>query len=913
MLKNFWAVALCASALLLATSVAGTARAVEIAAKGATKLTADDAVISEEAVYLVDDERLSEVPGISLKPGIEAAVENDSRPADVTFSITAPQNGIYLLRTYAVVDDEGEKLMDEAKGKYDSLFMKLQIDDQRPTKRVVYVPWHRPSQETGKFQLTGKSQQLKLWLPRGVRLGYVTIQPYVAPAIPQAARDYQPKWTPPASHPRLWCNQESLPLIRKRLESPEHQEAWDAVSKLAKKPFPFEFSPDEEVANNAKLEQAAEAKAFYYLMTKDEAIGREAVQLMQAYLSHVEFGNVLDITREIGRGIYTGSLVFDWCHDLLAEEEEEVFHEHLMRLAMDMECGWPPFRQSIITGHGAEAQINRDLLSMSIALYERDPDLYRYTSYVILENLVPMRKFEFQSPRYNQGVNYGAFRFGWEMHAAWLFYRMSGEPAFDENIKEVRKFWQYMRMPDGMMLRDGDGFSGVSDGRFNYWRYPRTFLLMYTYANDRLLKGDYFRQGGPSQDPILFLLLNDPKLKPLRSRESLPLTKDFGPVLGSMVARTGWDISLDSNDVVAEIKGGGYLFGNHQHSDAGALQVYYRGLQVADLGLYKFYGTPYDRNFNKRSIAHSMMLAVDPNEEFRRAEANDGGTRYNQTAPRTPKQVTSDPWFNNGEVIASGYGPLPEKPEFSYFKANLTDAYSQKMSNYARAFCFLNLHRDDVPAAIILTDDMTTAQATFEKFWQINTLHEPVMSKDGFVLQNERNERVGNTHVQLLKPVSADRTIEVLGGDDATNVFGMRLETPPSNTPEANGYRVMVSPAKPAKRDRFVSVLQMVDGKSDPLPVEFHEQAETYVIALADRVVVMSNDAGFVQDSFSLSIPKGAKRHVALLGLETGNWKVRNSEGDDVHEASVAAKRHAIFFSAEPGNYEVRPADSTAP
>ena len=33
-----------------------------------------------------------------------------------------------------------------------------------------------------------------------------------------------------------------------------------------------------------------------------------------------------------------------------------------------------------------------------------------------------MRRFEYQSPRHNQGVSYGPYRFGWDMHAAWLFY-----------------------------------------------------------------------------------------------------------------------------------------------------------------------------------------------------------------------------------------------------------------------------------------------------------------------------------------------------------------------------------------------------------------------------------------------------------------------------------------------------------
>jgi heparin/heparan-sulfate lyase len=168
-------------------------------------------------------------------------------------------------------------------------------------------------------------------------------------------------------------------------------------------------------------------------------------------------------------------------------------------------------------------------------------------------------------------------------------------------------------------------------------------LLNYAYSSDSLLKAEFDRQGGLPDNPVLFLLLNDPGLKAEKSMESLPLTMDFGPVIGSMVARTGWHIGMNSSDVVAQIKGGGYHFGNHQHSDAGSIQLYYRGFQFGDIGEYKFYGTPYDYNFNKRSIAHSMMLAVDPGEKFGNTESNDGGTRFNQRFPKTPEEAQTDP------------------------------------------------------------------------------------------------------------------------------------------------------------------------------------------------------------------------------------------------------------------------------
>lgn len=882
---------------------------------GAARTTAEPKAFRHDAATgqlnpatteLVAEERLSTKKGISLRAGASQALEGERSAPDVVWTFKAPAAGRYKMSTYAVTDTEGARLMKAAKGKYESLFIRIQIDDSRPTKRVVYVPWDRPLQESGKFVLSGQEQQIKIWLPRGVRLGYVDFKPYVPPKVPAAAQNYKPTVLPPASHPRLWVTRESLPQIKARLEQGENKQAWEKVKAEAAKPFVFTFKADGEISHNETLERAAELKAFYYLMTGDKKVGREAVQLMTDYLPRVEFGNILDITREIGRAIFYGSEVYDWCYDLLDDGQKKVYGDNLMRLADDMEIGWPPFLEKITNGHGNEAQVNRDLLAMSIALYNEDPLPYQYCSYAVLEELVPMRKFEYQSPRHNQGIGYGAYRFGWEMHAAWMMRRMAGKPVFDDNIKGVHKFFLYMRSPDGLMLRDGDGFSAPQPGKPFYWSSPQTMLLCYSYADDPILKADFQRQGGLASNPVLFLLLNDPGLQPEPSRESLPLTMDFGPVLGSMVARTGWNIGPNSSDVVAEIKGGGYHFGNHQHADAGSLQLYYRGFQLGDIGIYKFYGTPYDANFNKRSISHSMMLAVDPKEKFHNTESNDGGARYNQANPKTPQEAQTDPRFNNGKVVAADFGPAKLRPLFSYFQADLTGAYSAKMSSYNRGFLFLNLNRSDVPAAIILTDDMTTAKQEFKKYWQVNAHNKPEITENGLVLHNKLGEQVGRTHVQMLVPAAADRQVEVLSGAAANSSFQHTYEAPASNLAEANGHRVMVSPKAANSRDRFLTVFQVTEGDTKPLPVSHYETAQSYVVVLADRVVSMSNSAQLVDQPFTLKVPSGKGYQVVLAGMKPGYWQVKGKRG--VHyNVNVEAGKHTIFFTARGGDYQIRP------
>lgn len=866
------------------------------------------AKISSASVEIVNDERLSNKKGMVLKEGIQSAVEGERAEPDLVFEVNVEEAGRYVMTTFAVTDKEGAEVMKHAKSKFESLFIRIQIGDSRPTKRVVYVPWDARKQNSGKFTFSGEKQQLKIWLPRGVRLEYVELSPYNAPKVPTAAQNYKPKVTPPSSHPRLWVNRETLPGVRSNLKSEEHKEAWEKVTKTAMTPFEFKFVPNQEVSFNAPLEKAAEAKAFYYLMTGDQKVGKEAIGLIRDYISLVEFGNLLDITREIGRAIYTSSLVFDWCYDLMTPAEKALITKHLARLSDDMEIGWPPFLTSIVNGHGNEAQVARDLLSMSIAVYDENPLPYQYCSYAILETLVPLRKFEYQSPRHNQGVNYGAFRFAWDMHAASLYSRMTGQPVFDDNIKGIPQFWLYMRMPDGQMLRDGDGFTTGKPGEFFYWKAPLTMLLCYAYSKDPIVKGEFIEQGGLPAEPVLFLLLNDPALKANPDKKSLPLTKDFGPILGSMVARTGWNIGMNSNDVVAEVKGGGYHFGNHQHSDAGAIQLYYRGLQFGDLGIYKFYGTPYDVSFNKRSIAHSMMLAVDPSEESVRGGANDGGTKFNQRYPKTVGEVTTDPWYKNGEVIATDFGPSKLKPAYSYFSVDLASAYSSKMEKYKRGFCFLNLDREDIPAAIILTDDMQTSQPAFKKYWQLNALNKPELTANGFVLNSQREKLVGKTYVEMLVPKPGDRKVEVFSGEEANSVFGKLFPVPPMVTlPETKGHRIMISPASSNKRDQFLTVMQMTADGVEPLPVAYTESAVSYVVSIADRVVSMSKRDDMIAEKFNLKVSAKGKSQILLTGLKAGSWNVSGGDARIKVNAVVAEGKNTLFFEGGNGNYVITP------
>lgn len=868
------------------------------------KLEAEAAGLDPERAEIVEQSTFPSKQGVSLKAGVTTHVGSPETQPDLVFKAKVPQAGRYWIRTHAATDAKGTEAMRRAASKSESLRLMISVGGSRPTRRVVFVPWSQPgscSQALGKFEFHGEDE-IRVWLPEGVRLDYLQIAPYTPPRVPPAAATYQPTIVPPASRPRIWVNEQSLPQVRANLDKGENAPLWAQVKRRAAKRFEFKVPPGTEVGYNAALENAVVAKAFVHLMTGDKALGREAVTLIRDYLAAVQFDNLLDITREIGRAIYCGALAYDWCYDVMTPEDRDNTRKGLMRLADDMEMGWPPFLQIIVNGHGNEAQLNRDLLCMAIAIYDEDPLPYRYCAYRILEELAPMRKFEYQSPRHNQGVSYGPYRFAWDLHSALLFRQMTGTPAFDPNIGDVYKFWLYMRLPIGQMLRDGDGFS---DGRQVH--LGLTPLLVYAYTGDRIVKGDFLRQNGMSGDPILALLLNDPALAPEPSLVSLPLTLDFGPVLGSMVARTGWNLGPNLSDVVVEMKGGGYHFGNHQHSDAGSFQIYYRGLQAVDLGQYHFYGTPYDMGFCKRSISHSMMLAVDPGEKFPGTSVNDGGTRFVRGCPTTPQQAMTDPMFANGKRVSSSFGPSPQRPFFSYFCVDLKSAYSSKIREYVRTFCFLNLDNPQTPAVLVVLDNMTTARPEFKKYWQVNALNPPEKSADGVILRSSALGLSGRVGVRMLRPKAEERQVEVLSGAAANTVFGQAFTPPAPSKPEANGHRVMFSPKAAQASDVFLTVMSMSDEKAPELPVALAETPATFALALADRVVVLSKTGRLIERSFPVDVPPGRNFQLLLAGLAPGNWSIRGRDGKFQFNARVEAGKNTAFFAAPSGRFTVQP------
>lgn len=842
----------------------------------------------------------SPMEAAALAEGVPPLTESgDARSADLTFEIRAARPNRYRIWTDTAVDDYGRSLIPKWKRTSLDFSARIWFDHGRPMHYSIFSPWLKTDGNRtllGGFQLTGRPQRLHIQLPRGVRLTRLIFMPYPLPTIPEAAKRYRPEIRPDMPHPRLWVNAALLPKLRENLKKDEHRELYRGLKERALQPFRFAPDPEETVLPDATLEQAAVEKAFVYLMEQDRDAGTGAADLIARYLDRVEFGNMLDVSREIGAAIYAASLVYDWCYELFTPAQREMLRRRMKALAADMEVDYPPFRQVIVNGHGNEWQMTRDLLAMSIAVYDEDPEPYRYLSYQVLKVLLPMRRFEYESPRHNQGTNYGYLRYGCDLHAAWLLERMANRPVFDRNLFGVIDFWTYMRLPGKDILPCGDGrIDGI------YWCYPLTTMLAQAGSRSAQVKGEMVRQKSLEKFPMMALLFNDPDQKPDESFDTMPLTRDFGAVLGGMVARTGWDLSPESGDVIAEIRGGGYHFGNHQHADAGALQLYFRGHQIVDLGQYRFYGTPYDFGFNKRSVAHSMMLIRDPEETFEHSPVNDGGIQLNQLLPLTPDEARKKPDFQRGNVLQSAFGPDQMKPEFSYFSVDLTSAYAAKAKHYVRSFLFWNLNSAERPATVILLDRVCSARAEWKKFCQFNTARNVEAEGDGFRTSNSNAGGEGVVHLLPVLPAAAERTVEILSGADSTNVFGTRLTPPKPEHWSAKGSRMMISPRRTAEDDLFVNVLQMTASGVEPLPVQCDREGSRLLLIVGDRAAILHDAGGVFRSALSWELPRGPEAYrLTATGLAPGEWRL-DAEGEAPKPVVVEKGRNCAIFTVPPG------------
>ncbi|MFD2331862.1 heparin/heparin-sulfate lyase HepB [Cohnella sp. GCM10020058] len=691
---------------------------------------------------------------------------------------------------------------------------------------------------------------------------------------------------------------------------------------------------------NIAVRQAIEATAMRYLLQGDALQGERAVTMLTNFLNSVVF-TLPTQYHQIGDTINAAAIVYDWCYPLMDAQERENIIAKMKSLASQMEMGYPPpSNPPAIESHYSEDQLLKNLLAAGVAVYDEDPnhEIYNNAAVLLMNQYVPVRNFWYESGMHHQGDSYGMQgRYEPELWAQIIMRKMGAGDIFSEKQGDVLMRAIYARRPDGQLIRDGDSYQDVYTSDNQTWKYAKeSMLASYLYDNPYvhdLFEGEYVPG---TIDPVAEMLFVKPDLA-TSPVDELPLTKYFGSPMGSMVARTGWDdpaaINKQSPSVVAEMKIGGYWFGNHQHLDMGSFQLYYQGSLALDSGMYEgvpaaggtseSYMSAYDRNYYKRTIAHNSMLVYDPAEvPVYRGQSlqNDGGQLWANDsgtyAEARSLDELADKDYARAKVTgqANGGGSDPLAPEYSYIKGDLTQAYSDKVKQFERSMMFLNLKDAEHPAAMVVFDKVVSSNPNFKKSWLLHTEEEPIVNGSVTTVTRSDNGYSGKLVNETLLPLADNVKIEKAGGPghefetDGTNYPRIPSTSADKNTIEAGAWRVEVSPKASAETDYFLNVMQVMDdGETTVLPSQRLDSEQMSGVQIADRAVWFSKSGQRLSESVTLSVyGSQANMSVTVADMHAGRWKI-SMVGQTDRTGVVSEEGGVLAFEAPSGTYTLTP------
>jgi hypothetical protein len=221
----------------------------------------------------------------------------------------------------------------------------------------------------------------------------------------------------------------------------------------------------------------------------------------------------------------------------------------------------------------------------------------------------------------------------------------------------------------------------------------------------------------------------------------MPLTKYFDSPIGAMIARTGWQDGVSSDDAIAFMKMKEIWFANHDQLDSGHFQLYYKGILASDSGNYTGgqYGSDHDLGYNKRSVAHNTVVVRDGvGYKYGSVVSYDGGQVPINNGDQSGNLADFMPNTerNTGKVTGYQFGPDPIEPEYTYLEGDITKAYnSNSVSDFERNFMFFNMKNDEHPAALVVFDRVTSTNANFQKAWLLHGINQPVVTVTGRCLE----------------------------------------------------------------------------------------------------------------------------------------------------------------------------------
>jgi hypothetical protein len=676
-------------------------------------------------------------------------------------------------------------------------------------------------------------------------------------------------------------------------------------------------------------------RALTYLLVGDEAAARRAVEELRARPLPTRGGSSLYLP------YLQAALAFDWLHaypGFDAALKDRVAEELLGGAARMLAL--PSLADPAQASYHNHTVRELALATFALAAVEGHPSVearaapLREQARQALDNILETSELVNPSGGYHESTDY--MRITWTSLALMAEVRRTttGEdPARRYGVfRSMGPTYLYKVLPDGSEARD-------DDNEYPYLNSLDSVVLGYAvhrfkdpFAAWYLKKSGWLP--GPWRIPVLEFLWDDPSVSPrdpaTTTEGELPRHRLFSGI-DHLVMRSGWHEGATWVQLAC-----GPYFAKHDHLDAGHLVVFHKGYLAIDAGAdYTDTESPHYLNHYRRTVAHNTVLVYQPGERFFWGEnlwpaANDGGQRmdssrfWNSVRSIEDWRRTRDLW-DRARIEAFEAEPR----RFYYARGDATRAYHPtKLSGFRREIAWL-------PASNVLFvfDRVESSDPASRKAWLLHGVSEPAVEGavgspaavgHGGILH--RHARLvtfvdggGRLRVHPLLP--REREVVVRGGpgfefwtpgDERGGDWGSGQNWPldppeggplptdpylrkmwqtfwggemtalsPSNRRAVvpGGWRIEISPSRPARSDLFLHALEIGDRDAATrvlVPLDGHRLSGAAVED--DAVLLFATERPLSEGE--ATIPDVPTHALLLAGLEArGIYEIQLTSG----------------------------------
>ena len=755
----------------------------------------------------------------------------------------------------------------------------------------------------------------------------------------------RPTVKPSEDHPRLLITSDMIPEIQKSLRS------GDAKAKqfqtLINKTLPNggllrTLDPAGKSQNlDYTYLEVIQAKALAYAVYGDAYFGYQAIYYIKNILKSLDIQYIAsDQCRDYGYVMFTTALVYDWCYDLLTDEDkvqliagvENCLCEGKNKAGSKIEVGFPPSYGGSVVGHSSEYVILRDYLSFAIAIYGDNNAWWNYVGGRVYNEFIPVRNYYYQSDLTPQGTGvYITARFGADTFTAWMLKTATGENPFVNMEKIVRSCLSYEFTPK-QLFNDGDGNGNYVDA-FRYMDIA--YMSAYLYGDTTLLaQGDYLlgtktlscgvhRKGYMGiNNPLYIALSGLCDIQPKADRyEDMELLNYNGHPVGQYLAHSAWN-DPDAVSVFMRIKE--RTTANHEHADAGTFEIYYKGMLTSDGGIYdnkSSHGSAY----HQATVSHNGLLVYDPTKKNTEGGWYSGGQRSGLGGPSTLDSWLADENMASGLVTGRQHGYIggdPSKPQYAYIAGDISAAYDSTTASYVGRR-MLTVFTDDAefPMVFFVFDDITSKQGCQRSFLlQITSKDEPTIdTKNQTVTTENGSGRLVLTC--LTTPTSGRLTMRGQGGRNSgtynaslsQNYLINGKQCVPSSNSSDDGHwgRIEIIYATPSTDVTFMNVIYVTDkGNENAASVVSIEDAIGLEGGVFNEKIagLFATSRVGADEALSCTVKGKGNLDYYVSGVTAGAWSV-SVNGTDYGTYTATEEGGLLTFTAPAGKITISPVE----